>query len=67
MAGVVTAVVALFVGHLDDEEQAAGDPGVDSASAMATSRSRYEGHARRNGLSDLSRVRRFFWAKAQRS
>jgi hypothetical protein len=32
-------VVALFFGHLDDEEQAAGDPDVDGASAMATPRS----------------------------
>jgi hypothetical protein len=55
-AGVVTVVVALFVGHLDDEEQAAGDPGVDGASAMATPRSRFEVQARRHALSDLSDV-----------
>jgi hypothetical protein len=53
--GVVAVVVALFVGHLDDKE-AAGDPGVDGASAMATPRSRYEGQARRHGLFDLSDV-----------
>jgi hypothetical protein len=44
-ASDVAAVVALFFGHLDGEGQAAGNPRVDGASAIASPRSRSGGRA----------------------
>jgi hypothetical protein len=64
-ASDVTVVVVVFFGHADGEEQAARNPGVDGASAMASPRSGFRGWTRGQWTVEcIERVRRFFRAKA---
>jgi hypothetical protein len=46
VASDVAVVVVLFFGHLDGDERAAGDPGIDDTSVLAPPRSRSGGQAR---------------------
>jgi hypothetical protein len=45
----VLMVSVLFFGHLDDEEQVAGNQCVEGALAMATTSSRFGGHFKDTG------------------
>jgi hypothetical protein len=56
---VAAAVVSLF-GHVDSVERTVKDPGVGSASAMATPRSRFGGLTRRQQASKFSGAVRGF-------
>jgi hypothetical protein len=66
MASDVAVVVVSLFGHVDDVEQAVGDPGVGSASVLSAPRSWFGDLTRgQRAAKFLGVMRGFFRAKAQ--